>query len=242
MRGLGRIVAGAAFLALVGASLLAQPIPEVRDVKVVIYLNERCDCCVEYNDELLALLRKLGIAKVEIVSLFQNRERLGELEEMYRKLGIPQDYRTGYLVKVGDLLFIEGHPPLGVVEKAILSAPGLGEAVVISQRDMHLWRTKNEYNIITSSGTVLSCTAHDVVEECEEAGRAVGSERPSPETFLLLVVSSGFVDGVNPCAISLLALFAVATFTAALKMVGRDRIRHVSSRVFRAGAPSSWEC
>ena len=49
-------------------------------------------------------------------------------------------------------------------------------------------------------------------------------------------MSSGFLDGINPCAISLLVFFAIAIFKAAFRNIEKDKTTRVSLEVTEKGA------
>ncbi len=232
LRKIAILIVLVAFLALTVfcRNAISQPYHDFKDIDVTVYLNEECSCCVEYTEELVRFLNELGITKVDIKYLVSNKEFSLELKNLYRELKIPKEYRTGYLVKIGENMFIEGHPPLKVLEEILLRGKEYGETIIVSQKEMHFWKNAKKYNLILSDGRILTCNADTL--ECTDTSQLVETEELP---LLLIVVSSGFLDGINPCAISLLVFFAAAAFTAAFKVVGKEKIKHISAKIFKKG-------
>ncbi len=184
---------------------------------VTVYYNRACADCLHYIEETVGpLLRQAGYedpAYKDYVNEPANRTALIEQSD---GLGVPPNLQSHLTVFVGDRLILEGHIPEHVVAD-LLSAPAdRFERMLIYQDKMSgatdyvAWAFRGEpqtYAIDTPIGEYLAY----LDEHGDHLGppAAVDEER----SLLPLVLSTGFLDGLNPCAFAVLLFFIAFLFT-----------------------------
>ncbi len=202
-----------------GSSPLEQGAKGVRSA--VIYYNEACHDCVLYLDhELVPVLQELGIADIIKKDYISERKNRSELLERSTRLQVPAQLQGHLTVFLDDTIILQGHVPLQIV-RDLVKPENLKryERIVVLQDKMashgdvptsyFVWGFKGdvkEYPIETPIETYLAWL--------EQAPSQPAREKPRDAwSFLALVLGAGLLDGINPCAFSVLFLFMAFLFT-----------------------------
>ncbi len=202
--------------------------------KAVIYFNEVCAMCAPYLDnELIPALKELGVTEIvkkDYINDRLNRKEFNDVTEMY---GIPLVMQGHFGIFVGGKVFLEGHVPIPIVVDLLKQEnQSLFEKIVVFQDEMHgdaksykVWAFKGEikeYGIDVPVSEYLGwfqrnkdslVTPPDLVA------------KPSLEFLLPLIAVTGFIDGLNPCAFTVLLFLILFLFT----------IQRTRGRVFFVG-------
>lgn len=206
---------------LIAASFVAflslGPRPEAKlSPGATIYYNEACgDCLVYLNDELMPALSRAGIAPVVVKDYINNRAYRAELTALNDALGIPfelQSHLATFVVR-SDLTAVEGHVPAALIEEALGLAPSERPARLLVYQDsmgaVESYRAwgfagpPQTYSIATPLTSYATWYAGNV-------GNLGG---PLPPTSLLpIVLATGLLDGLNPCAFAVLLFFVSFLF------------------------------
>jgi cytochrome c-type biogenesis protein len=177
-----------------------------------VYYNEACGGCSVYlKEKLVPYLKSQGLEVVmrDYVNEKQARKEMNQLQE---SLGIPYELQSHIMTFVdGGKLVIGGHVPLEQVEE-LFKAEKLPEQLVIFQDQMlemginpdnvtyTVWQPDVEvksYPLQQSITTYLN----------DWESRSLKSSEWKEKSLLPLVLSTGLVDGLNPCAFAVLLFF-----------------------------------
>jgi cytochrome c-type biogenesis protein len=207
---------------------LISPSPALREGvgvrSATIYYNEAChDCTIYLDHELIPLLQELGIRQITKKDYISERKNRTELLERSMQLQVPPKLQGHLTVFLDDKIILQGHVLLQVV-RDLLKPENLTrfERIVVLQDKMashgdvptryFVWSPKGdvkEYPIETSIETYLAW-----VEQAPSEPASPTRERPwDAWGFLALVLGAGLLDGINPCAFSVLFLFMAFLFT-----------------------------
>ncbi|HDQ73916.1 MAG TPA: hypothetical protein ENN19_17740, partial [Chloroflexi bacterium] len=139
-----------------------------------------------------------------------------ELLERSDELGVPPDLQSHLTVFVGERLILEGHIPEQVIAGLLVAPVDAFERIVVYQDKMGgateyvAWAFRGEpqsYPIDAPIGTYLVYL--------EEHGEHLTPAAPveAERNLLGLVLVTGFLDGLNPCAFAVLLFFVAFLFT-----------------------------
>lgn len=184
---------------------------------VVVYYNRACADCLEYvRRTVVPLLREAGYPDPAYKDYINEPANRTELLERSDALGVPPDLQSHLTVFVGDRIILEGHVPEQVVADLLDAPPDAFERIVVYQDRMDgattytVWAFRGEpqtYPINTPIGEYLAyLQAHG---EHLRTATPIEDRRP----LLPLVLATGFLDGLNPCAFAVLLFFIAFLFT-----------------------------
>jgi cytochrome c biogenesis protein CcdA len=178
--------------------------------QALVYYNEACgECAVYINDELIPTLQSDGIASVVKKDYLNERKYRSEMNSLDEELGVPNHLQShiATYVKKNATIVLEGHVPLHVIDDLLLNSTGLNvDKLLVYQDEMKnptsylAWAfdgEAQEYPIDEPIGTYLQWYAKNV-----GTGPTEGEE-----DLLPLVLVTGFLDGLNPCAFAVLLFF-----------------------------------
>lgn len=212
-------------IALAVATLLAAMLLQDTRVRaatggeVVVYYNRACADCLRYvDDTVLPLLELAGYGPPLYKDYVNEPANRIELLERSTELGIPPALQAHLTILVGERLVLEGHVPEAVIT-GLLTAPAAAfERMVVYQDRMSgatgytAWAGRGEpqtYSIEAPIHQYLDyLAAHGAMLAPARLG-PTASERP----LLPLVVTTGLLDGLNPCAFAVLLFFISFLFT-----------------------------
>jgi len=176
-----------------------------------IYFNEACGDCLTYlNGDLLPSLARAGVEPVLVKDYINDRSFRAELTALNGALGIPFELQSHLVTFVSGatLTAFEGHVPGALIEEALgMNASARPERILVFQDSMgavvayRAWAfagMPQMYPIDTSLAVYVAWY------EANVGGPDPGG--PSP-ALLPLVLATGLLDGLNPCAFAVLLFF-----------------------------------
>jgi len=184
--------------------------------QATIYYNEACADCAHYIEErLIPLLRELGVEEIIKKDFINDRRVRKELVDRSSRLGVPPELQGHFTVFIDERIVLEGHVPEGVI-RDLFRAAGYERILVYQDlmgdaaKSYKVWAFRGpvkEYPIDTPIAEYLSWfAAHkDELEPPKELW--------TTRQWLPLIVSTGLLDGINPCAFAVLLFFIAFLFT-----------------------------
>ncbi|MFQ6060325.1 MAG: cytochrome c biogenesis CcdA family protein [Thermoplasmata archaeon] len=178
--------------------------------QAVVYYNEACGECTLYiKDELIPSLLAGGISDIVKKDYINVRSYRGELNSLNEKMGIPSHLQShiATFVRKNVTIVLEGHVPLHVVNDLLENSSDLDvDRILVYQEEMkdpesyHAWAFEGEaqeYPIATPISDYLLWFSLNVGT----------SPKEKEKSLLPLVIATGFLDGLNPCAFAVLLFF-----------------------------------
>lgn len=184
---------------------------------IVVYYNRACADCLHYIEEtVLPLLGGSGYGEPTYKDYINEPSNRAELLGRSDALGVPQDLQSHLTTFVGERLILEGHIPGHVIVDLLAAPDGAFERLLVYQDKMSggteyvAWAFRGDpktYPIDTPIGEYLAYL--------EEQGEHLAPAVPVEEerNLLPLVLTTGFLDGLNPCAFAVLLFFIAFLFT-----------------------------
>ena len=184
---------------------------------VTVYYNRACADCLYYIEEtVVPLLRDAGYTDLIYKDYINEPANRTELLAQSEALGVPPDLQSHLTVFVGDRLILQGHVPEHVVAGLLAAPADAFERMLVYQDKMNgatdytAWAFRGEpqtYPINTPIGEYLAY----LEEHGEHLSPAALVE--DERALLPLVLTTGFLDGLNPCAFAVLLFFIAFLFT-----------------------------
>jgi cytochrome c biogenesis protein CcdA len=189
--------------------------------KAVIYYNEACGGCTKYiNDELVPLLKELGVTNIVKKDYANDKNNRLELNKLSEKLGVPAKMQGHFSIFIGDKIILQGHVPEEII-RDLFKEKNLEkfERIVVLQDEMEhaksyqVWAYKGEikdYSIDTPISKYLDWFKENKnkLETPDELKSGL-----NPKTFFPLLLVTGLLDGLNPCAFAVLLFFIAFLYT-----------------------------
>ena len=184
------------------------------DTVADIYYSQYCTGCSEYKDELINFLKNNGFKEVTVKDYISDNETRLELKDRIEKAGIPVGMEGHLMIFAGEKIILGGHVPFAIVSD-LFRQQGDFEKIYVRQDEMHgdakyyeIWGFRGEvkkYPIDAPVAGYLNELQSDAVKNLPLSGRS---------SFLLpTILVSGFIDGINPCAIAVLIFFVAFLFS-----------------------------
>ncbi len=184
---------------------------------VTVYYNRAGADCLQYIEEtVVPLLRDAGYTDLIYKDYINEPANRTELLAQSEALGVPPDLQSHLTVFVGDRLILQGHIPEHVVAGLLAAPADAFERMLVYQDKMSgatdyiAWAFRGEpqtYPINTPIGEYLAY----LEEHGEHLSPAALVE--DERALLPLVLTTGFLDGLNPCAFAVLLFFSAFLFT-----------------------------
>ncbi|MDR7419301.1 MAG: cytochrome c biogenesis protein CcdA [Armatimonadota bacterium] len=212
---------------------LAHPAAGLTGPPVTIYFNGSCHDCVPYLDhELEPLLRSLGVGEITRRDYIVERRYRKELLDRSLALGIPPNLQGHMTIFIGDRVILQGHVPATIVRDlfAPANAARYARVVVLQDKMTSHGDAVTEYTIWTPGGPTTTYPLGEPIATylaglppLARTGAPAAGVAPTgtgaagtPETglgFAATVLGAGLLDGINPCAFSVLLFFVAFLFT-----------------------------
>ncbi len=186
---------------------------------VTVYYNRACVDCLPYiEDTVVPLLRETGYTDFVYKDYVNEPDNRVALLEQSEALGVPPDLQSHLIVFVGKRLILAGHVPEPVVADLLTAPSEAFERMLVYQDRMSrateytAWAFRGEprsYPIDAPIGDYLGYLEKHGERLPPAASSAVGRQ----SSLLPLVLTSGFLDGLNPCAFAVLLFFIAFLFT-----------------------------
>lgn len=185
----------------------------------VIYYNEACSMCAMYiKEELIPTLEELGIKNIikkDYVNEKQNRVELNKLNEEFN---IPPKLQGHFMTFIDNKIVLGGHVPKQVIIDLLTNDLDFDRIFVLQDEmddaeSYFAWGFKGEakeYSIDAPIGEYINWFNEnkDSLKEPEQYKEVWSFNR-----LFSLVLISGFLDGLNPCAFAVLIFFVAFLFT-----------------------------
>jgi cytochrome c-type biogenesis protein len=196
---------------------------------VTVYYNRACGDCLQYIEgTVFPILEEAGYTDFVYKDYINEPANRTELLSESDRLGVPPELQSHLTLFVGDHLILEGHVPPTVVADLLAAPDDTFDSMLVYQDKMNgateytAWAFRGEpqiYPIDTPIGEYLAYL--------EDHGEdlSAGAPRADERNLLQLVVTAGFLDGLNPCAFAVLLFFVTFLFT----------IRRTSSSIWAMG-------
>lgn len=192
----------------------------------IIYYNEACGGCTSYiNNELIGNLKELGVSGIIMKDYVNDQSVRRELTNKSKASGVPPKLQGHFTTFVGDKIILEGHIPkhilvdlfnpvnLGKFEKIVIYQDEMGD-LHDSSKTYKVWAYKGEikeYSLATPITEYLNW--FDENEDTLETPLSLQNSSWEGTAFLSLILVTGFLDGLNPCAFAVLLFFISFLFT-----------------------------
>lgn len=212
---------GRRVVAAVASALLVLLLPRWVDgstpEEATVYYNEACSDCARYiNGRLIPLLRQLGVPEVTKKDYINDRSVRRELVERGKRLAIPPELQGHFTVFIGEEVILEGHVPEGII-RDLLQRPRDGITTLVYQDAMG--ENVTSYKVWAFRGPVKEFPVTTPVTEYLDWFAANKDDLDAPKglwnasQFIPLIVSTGLLDGINPCAFAVSLFFIAFLFT-----------------------------
>jgi len=192
--------------------------------RAVVYAPSLCPTCPSYRyiDELQIALHDAGVMDIRVRSLDRPEARR-DLDDLYQNLGVPESMHGTFVVSIdGKFLFIN-YVPLEIITDFLTNHSEEYQRIVVF-RDL----LREIYVVMDEEGQMRECNIERSVTEC--VVKRVVTPLPLSSTLALIVVS-GLLDGINPCAFAVLIFF-----TAFLMVMSKVSFERTRRRVMLIGS------
>lgn len=196
-----------------------RPTPPSKD-EALLYFNEACAGCQDYVESLDRKLTELGY-QVERKDYINDKTFRQELNALSDEQCIPPKLQGHIATFVGDSIILEGHIPLDLVTSTVQASRSPDpwfEKIMLFQdqmKDAEWYKVSafrgdvQQYDIEEPLTTYQSWYTNNkqsltASDQCEAA---------TDQNLLPLILVTGFLDGLNPCAFAVLLFFIAFLFT-----------------------------
>jgi cytochrome c-type biogenesis protein len=166
------------------------------NVEVVVY-GEGCQSCFNsYVRRLEWALNEHGLPAPIVKFHDEDPVVQDELNDIFDTLKVPEEYRQEVVVVVNSKHIFIDYVPEDQIVNFIVEMDGSDILMVYSNE------IDRYHKVLTYTGVWYECDWNSNIMDCERTETA-----SSLPTLLFLVFSSGLLDGVNPCAFTVLLFF-----------------------------------
>jgi len=185
----------------------------------VIYYNEACTMCAMYiKQELIPTLEEVGIQNIIKKDYVNDKKNRVELNELNEEHNIPPDLQGHFMVFIDNEVILGGHVPKHIIIDLLTKDHGMDKVLVLQDemrdaKSYFVWGFRGEakeYEIDMSISEYIGWFNEnkDSLNEPESYGSHWNFKKLFP-----LIIISGFLDGLNPCAFAVLIFFVAFLFT-----------------------------
>lgn len=201
-------------VASVAAYVTVAPPPVVTvPAGATVYYNEMCSDCGPYlRDELLPALGAAGIAPVVVKDYVNDLRYRAEMTSLHDSLGVPPTLRSHLttFIRTSRLVLLEGHVPSGLVAQTLDdNATGAPTRLLVFQDAMS---GIVSYRAWAFSGTPRDYAIAEPIATYYAWYATQGGGQFESGPILPIVLVTGFLDGLNPCAFAVLLFFVAFLF------------------------------
>ena len=154
-------------------------------------------CFSDYVDSLEDKLNDIGITEIDIQYLYQNEEAEAMLEGIRDSLNVSVEMRSNIAAVFYDRYIFEGEIPAHIIIDFLVNHTDKSETLVV-----YLDKLKDTYMLVNETGDLIECRTPLSLGSCLSGGASQESEN-----LLSVVLITGLLDGINPCAFSVLLFF-----------------------------------
>ena len=190
---MARITRTAQFCLLLCLILISSAVVNAVDEPVVIAYGSGCYGCFHTYEKRINALEESGLAQVETKHFNKIPSAESELDEYRSSLNVPKDWRGKTTILVDGKYIFEYEVPVDDLEAFLRTDYRKMSSLVVR-------RGLGHYELIIDDEEPVICEDMNLTQ-------CVASQRGSSTSTLALVLVSGLLDGVNPCAFTVLLLF-----------------------------------
>lgn len=195
---------------------------ESNSIEVVIYKNEACGHCEMYLKEFKNFLYLHGYTNVTEKLMINDPAIREEVAQLNIERNIPLEMQGHMIVIIDNSLILEGHVPIPLIENLFENYSENEFPKMVIYQDLMLPLNELEsYKIMDKQNKIRECPITDDVLECAQIKGKI-----SDEILLPLVIFTGLIDGINPCAFGVLLFFIAFLYT----------MRRSKQEVYKVGA------
>lgn len=197
----------------------------------VIYYNEACSMCAMYiTEELIPTLKEAGLKNIIKKDYVNEKQNRVELNELNKELNVPPNLQGHFVVFIDNKIVLGGHVPKHVVLD-LLTKDLEFDTMLVLQDEMDgaesyfAWGFKGEAKEYATNEPIEEYISwfnenKDSLEDPDLGDSAWGVRKILP-----VILISGFLDGINPCAFGVLLFFIAFLFT----------IKKTKAKIFKMG-------
>jgi cytochrome c-type biogenesis protein len=208
---------------------------ELKSDEAVIYYNEACGMCAMYvKNELPEMLEEQGVENIQKKDYVSEKENRVSMNNIMEKMEIPFSLQSHIMTFVGDKYVLGGHIPKHIIDDIFQGENAKRfKKIIVYQDEMHgdvkdyrVWAIPNYANGFVGEAMIYPIDTRvtdylDYLENNKNELLMQTGNNPEKKEFLLpVVLVSGFLDGINPCAFAVLLFFISFLFT--LKRTKKD--------------------
>lgn len=218
------------FIFFIFAPLTSTDAQELKTDEAVIYYNEACGMCAKYvADELPEMLRQHGITEFIKKDYINDRSNRPQMNEIMTELGVPLPLQSHIMTFVGEKYILGGHIPKHIIDDLFQAENSKKfKRIIVYQDKMHgeiedykVWAIP-EYadNFVGEIKTYpIDTPVTEYLDYLEKnksqlkLAEKVNNQFNKHDSLLPVILISGFLDGINPCAFAVLLFFIAFLFT-----------------------------
>jgi cytochrome c biogenesis protein CcdA len=195
----------------------------------VIYYNEACTMCASYiKQELVPTLEEVGIKNIIKKDYVNEKKNRVELNKLNKEHNIAPDLQGHFVVFIDNKIILGGHVPKHVIVDLLTKDTGMDKILVL-QDEM---RDAVSYFAWGFKGDAKEYELSKPISEYIDWFNENEAELKEPEPYSAnwnfsklfpLVLISGILDGLNPCAFAVLLFFVAFLFT--IKRATKDILK-----------------
>ena len=208
-----RIIFGIASLVVL-SWLLAGPVLASAPPPTLIFYNEACsDCALLVRQSLPRILAEYGITDLGYKDYINEPVNRTLLRDKNAAWGVPFDLQRHIETFVGDKILLGGHVPEQVI-RALLAPENQTkfERILVFQDEMH--GNPKWFKIWDFKGEVQQLDINSGIDGyLSGLGGEAAPKSVFQQSLFWVVLTSGFLNGLHPCAFAVLLFFLSFLFT-----------------------------
>ncbi len=202
-------LSGILVVASVAAYLTVAPPPAVTvPAGATVYYNEMCSDCGPYlRGELLPALQAVGLSPIVVKDYVNDLRYRAEMTALHDALGVPPTLRSHLttFVRTSRLVLLEGHVPANLVAQTLDdNATGAPGRLLVFQDEMS---GIVSYQAWAFSGAPRDYPITEPIATYYAWYATQGGGQFESGPILPIVLVTGLLDGLNPCAFAVLLFF-----------------------------------
>lgn len=208
--------------------------------EIVVYLTySTCSVCPD--DPVQGMLNRY-LVEIQTLSEFDTDIQIrrvddepnleDDLADLYERVGVPLDIPRSLtlVVSVDEKYLFINHVPARIIYDFLEKHSSEYDRVIVYKEAV-----QDSYRIVDDSGETVTCEIKESISECLQL--SLGSSDSA--RIMSLVVVSGLLDGINPCAFTVI-LFLVTFLLSRSSMLSEDSLNQKRMTLFlgaRANVP-----
>ncbi|MEM2989688.1 MAG: cytochrome c biogenesis protein CcdA [Halobacteria archaeon] len=179
--------------------------------------------------KLFVILNKIGITNIQLKYIDVDTKAYNEIKEVYQKLNVPEFiYMQGrVIINIDDKFLFINMIPIDFILDFLVNYTNDYEKIVVFKDEI-----RGLYVIIDENGLIKECETWKPIKECFKERDLASLPLSSYFSPLALIILSGLLDGINPCAFAVLLFFITFIF---LTISTYDSLEKARKRVILIG-------